>query len=197
MPCLASALMDHDQIAEIAESHAEPSWLENLLYRRNPTFESARQFARFINLVWEHWEGPPGLGSSAGITLEMERLGCRVQTSPDYSAIETGHAVYHTGWILRVLRATNASLVQRHTRQQLDKLGAKVVMPRRRSAAKRDGIRLGNQHFLIWTNCDVFGVKQTEIARDTETSDSTVSRRLSSARLVVEEELEREGKLRT
>lgn len=187
----------------IASEHTRPDKLEHDIYRRNPKFDSAQQFGVFITLVADHWlGGAPGLGSSTMLAIENYRLGCIIQTSPNYSACQDVFSVYHVGWVMRVLRATRARIIEHHCQKARanDNTGhPNHCKCARCSTAEANALALGRQtgelSFSIWTNVDVFGAKQCDVAKDANLSDSTISRRLRAIRAVVEEELKAEHKL--
>lgn len=195
--------MQYSESNRIASEHTHPDRMAYDIYRRNPRFDSAQQFGVFVTLVADHWlGGAPGLGSSTMLAIENYRLGCIIQTSPNYSDCQDVFAVYHVGWVMRVLRATRARIIEHHRKKMRE--NDPTNHPKRCKCARCSatearclglGRQTGEQSFSIWTNVDIFGAKQCDVAKATNLSDSTISRRLRAIRVVVEDELKAEHKL--
>lgn len=190
--------MQYSEYQRIVAEHARPDRLAWDLYRRNPRFDSAQQFGAFIALVADHWTGAPGLASSTMLAIERYRIGCVVQTTPDYSSCQDVLSVYHVGWITRILREVRRRLVDEQVQRERGKLKAEhapTCACAACSSARKRGELAGELAFAIWTNVDVFQTKQGSVAKMAKVSDATVSRRVRDVRAAVEDELAREHKL--
>ncbi|QDG49318.1 hypothetical protein FIV42_00775 [Persicimonas caeni] len=159
------------QSQQLATIHAKPDWISALLYRRDPQFESARKFGFFVGIVLDHWrDGRPGLSSLTEVYAEIAELGCRVQTSPDYSRVEAPVLVWHVDWILEAFHAA---------RDRLTASKHKGGVGRAR----------GEEAWSLWSNVDVLDATQSKVARALDISNATASRRIATARRYVEREL--------
>jgi hypothetical protein len=154
----------------MSEEWARPDWLHYATRIGTPRFENCQQFAEFVGIMIDRWDGAMQATGTAKAMLETMRYGTRIDTHYKRGAFDGPSEFVHLDWIREVLNAAA------HGEGDTDGVG-------------REAVRM-------WAQKDLFGETQTAIAKTKGVSQPSISRRVREARGAVRAALKRRGRLR-